>query len=281
MACLSSKRKNMKALLWSAIGFLFFSSCNPGPKHPQAGLVQQNGVMTMSEQEILNYADSIDASLAALTKESSLVFKISPDESLAVDQYRNASQQPVCYIEHNSTAGISDIVSTYYLKNDSLLLVRKQQTQLKNGLTQFNDQRSYLRNNIVFKVEEKSGTDSSGLTTKRFAEKKNPQDKTLNPYKEKLGIFKEALSGLNKFELVFDKLVQLPDARYLLLKGKIPNGYSASILIEEPDLLIDSLQNDPNHFRARKIDFKWKVKDHEAIYVPVAAGLTSASGLNK
>lgn len=235
----------------------------------------------MSEQGILNYADSIEASLAAFTKQSSLVFKISPDESLAVDQYQNTNQQTILYVEHASSAGINDVESKYYLKNDSLLLVRRQQKQLKNGLTHFSDQRSFLRNNIVFKMEEKSGTDSSSLARQNFVEKKSPQDKTLNPYTEKIATFKDALAGLNKFELVFDKLVQLPDARYLLLKGKMPNGYNASILIEEPDLLIDSLQNDPIHFNARKINFKWKVKDQEAIYVPVAANLTSASGLNK
>lgn len=271
----------MKALLWSAMGILFFSSCNPGPKHPQADLVKQNDVMTVSAQEILNYADSIDASLPALTKERSLVFKITPDESLFVDQYRNNGQQPVCYVEHATSAGISEITSTYYLKNDSLLLVRRRQTQLKNGLTQFSDQRSFLRNNIVFKTEEKSGPDSSGLARQSFSERKNPQDKTLNPYAEKIVMFKDALAGVNKFELVFDKLVQLPDARHLLLKGKIPNGYSASILVEEPDLLIDSLQNDPRHFNARKLNFNWEIKDHEAVYVPVAANLTSAKGLNK
>lgn len=237
--------------------------------------------MAMSAQGIVNYADSIEASLGTFTKQSSLVFKISPDESLAVDQYQNTNQQPVLYVAYTSSAGTNDIVSKYYLKNDSLLLVRSQQKQLKNGLTHFSDQRSFLRNNIVFKIEEKSGTDSSSLDQQNFAEKKSPQDKTLNPYTEKIATFKDALAGLNKFELVFDKLVQLPDAHYLLLKGKMPNGYNASVLIEEPDLLIDSLQNDPMHFNARKINFNWKVRDQEAIYVPVAANLTSASGLNK
>lgn len=271
----------MKTLLCSAMSLLVLSSCNPGPKHPQADLIQQNGAMALSEQGILNYADSIEANLSAFTRQSSLVFKITPEESLSVDQYQSTNQQTVLYVEQTSNAGINDIESKYYLKNDSLLLVRRQQKQLKNGLTYFSDQRSFLRNNIVFKIEEKSGIDSSSLARQNFVEKKSPQDKALNPYTEKIDIFKDALAGRNKFELVFDKLIQLPDARYLLLKGKIPNGYNARILIEKSDPLIDSLQSDPMHFNAKKIHFKWKVNDDEAIYVPVAANLTSASGLNK
>jgi len=271
----------MKALLWSALALLSFGSCNSGPRHPQADLAQQKGIMNMSVQEIVDYATSIDASLGTFKEKSSLVFNITPEESLSVDQYQQDNQQTILYVVYSNSAGVNHLVSKYYLKNDSVLLVSEQQKQIENGLHYFSDRRSYLRNNIVFKIEEKSGPDSASLVGQNFSDKKSPQDKALNPYTEKLVMFRDALNGRNKFDLVFDKLIQLPNASHLLLKGKTRDGYSASILVEEPDLLIDSLKNDPRHFSARKINFKWKVKDHEAIYVPVSANLTSASGLNK
>ena len=90
----------------------------------------------------------------------------------------------------------------------------------------------------------------------------------------------EVLEGKDKFEMVFDNITTYPDSRYIILKSKIQNSYSASILVKQRDQFIDSLLNDPIDFKAEKLNIKWIIEDREAVYVPVAKN-TSASGLNK
>ncbi len=44
---------------------------------------------------------------------------------------------------------------------------------------------------------------------------------------------------------------------------------------------MDSLLKDPLAFKGEKLNIKWEVKDKEAVYVPVAASVTSANGLKR
>jgi hypothetical protein len=266
----------MKSLYLSFAGLILITACNQGPKHPQSSLSGLQSVAAMTAPEILQYADSIDAHTQNLENINSLVYDLPADTKMYVEQYHE-NGKPILYVEHLDIDGLRDVVSRYYLKNDSLIFISSLQ-KATDANPAFTARRTYLRNNIIFKTEQKSGVDTAALNKQAYLNKK-PEG--TNAYKDKLLTFQEALNGKSKFEMIFDKVLSLPDARYLLLKGKIPTGYAASVLVVEPDALIDSLERDPLHFRDKALNFNWEIRGREAVYVPVAASVTSAKGLNK
>lgn len=266
----------MKSLYLSFAGLMLVAACNQGPKHPQSGLAGLQSVASMTAPEILHYADSIEANIQNLENISSLVYDLPADTKMYVEQYHE-NGKPLLYVEYLDVDGLREVESRYYLKNDSLIFISSLQKATGTNPA-FTAERAYLRNNVAFKAEQKSGADTTALNKQIYSSKK-PEG--TSAYKDKLLTFQEALTGKHKFEMIFDKVLSLPDAQYLLLKGKIPTGYTASVLIVEPDQLIDSLQRDPLHFRDKALNFSWEIRGREAVYVPVAASVTSARGLNK
>ena len=61
------------SVLLFLLSILFFS-CQQGPKHPQAELLSQQSPTAMNQQEIIQYADSIEAGLGVLDKAVSLIY---------------------------------------------------------------------------------------------------------------------------------------------------------------------------------------------------------------
>jgi alpha-galactosidase len=100
-------------------------------------------------------------------------------------------------------------------------------------------------------------------------------------YGDSLNVLNDALSGVNTFEMVFDQYISAEAGSYLLLKSKLPGGYTASVKVNEKDPFIDSVETDPLVFKDTRLSFKWALKNNEALYVPVPVAVTSANGLNK
>lgn len=263
-------------LLLPFVGMLFFA-CNNKAKHPQAGLANQFSSSPETEQSILQYADSIDTQQSHMEKQVSLIYQLD-GLSLYVEK-KSWNGIPALYIEHTGDQGLTDKSARYYFKKDSLLLIRENIKRTKEQVTVFEEKRTFLRNNIPFKQEHRLATSSSSLQAKPFADVK-PSDK-IEDYAEKLTLLNDALAGQNKFETVFDQYVPTPEGQYLLLKNKIPGGYSSSLVVKDEDALIDSIKQDPSLFKDAKLNLKWEIHEKEAVYVPVAAKVTSASGLKR
>lgn len=264
-------------LLFLAFLGMYCCACNNRTKHPQADLANQNTSIPETEQSILHYADSIDAQSGNLDEQVSLIYQL---EGLSLYvQKLSWNGKPALYIEHGSNEGLTDLSARYYLKADSLLLLSEHTRRTKDQSTVFEEKRTYLRNNIPFRQEHRLASSAATLKTKPFTEIK-PSGK-MEDYAEKLNFLKDALTGQNKFETVFDQYISTPEGEYLLLKSKIPGGYSASLLIKNSDALIDSIKQYPSIFKDSRLGLKWEIHDKEAVYVPVAASETSASGLNK
>ncbi len=246
--------------------------------HPQATLGSAHAT-DLTAKDILHYADSIDKNLGHFKKESSLVYMLG-DLSFYVDQYSN-NQQAVLLVEHAFNGGLSDRLKKYYFKNDSLILETSNNQMSNEEGNVLKETRTYLRNNTIFRIEDRTASGETAIQSLPFVNV--PLSLTANTDQEHLENVKtlhQIVTGSDKFDMVFESITTYPDARYLILRSKIQNSYTASILIEKKDPLIDSLLNEPMVFKNQKLPFKWIIRDREAVYVPVANN-TSASGLKR
>lgn len=258
---------------------IVMSGCNQGPKHPQADLINARTSAPMTEASILGYADSIDATLNTFEKNTSLVYQLG-QTTMYVEKY-SWNGKPVLFSQYKNDEGLSNEAKKYYFKNDSLMLLKEGARIIKQGVNVFEDQRTYFRNNIPFKEEYRSSPAFSLLKKEPFQIKRKSTSDQTKEYSQDIKLLNDAIIGANEFDLVFDNIISAPDQRYILLKSKLASGYGASILIKDTDSLVDSLLKDPTIFKDRKLNIKWEVKDKEAVYVPVAANVTSANGLKR
>jgi hypothetical protein len=276
-------RNTMKKIIYLlCIGGLLFTF--PGCQyfkstHPQADLPDE-GTTGMTDKSILNFAASVDRTLKDYKKEYSLIY-LSGDLSVYAEKY-SAHGDGMLYKTYTANGTISNAVKSYYFKNDSLILVKERIKLLNQETGLFKDIRTYIRNNVTFKIDSRSAGSADALRTLPYllvqtADNKYPDE---NHTSEIKGI-NDAINGTDKFEMVFDNISTYPDALYIMLKSKKQPNYSASILVKNKDNYIDSLLNFPALFKDGKLKLKWKVEDNVSIYVPVADTTTSASGLNK
>lgn len=272
----------MKTIYLLCLGVLLFTL--PGCKyfkstHPQAGLPEE-GTTNMTDKSILNYAASIDRTLRDYKKEYSLIY-LSGDLSVYAEKY-SAHNDGMLYKTYTSNGTISNAVKSYYFKNDSLILVKERIKLMNEEGSVFKDVRTYMRNNVIFKIDSRTASSAEALRTLPYllvqaADNKYPEENYASDVK---GI-NDAIQGTDKFEMVFDNISTYPDALYIMLKSKRQPSYKSSILVKTKDAYIDSLLNFPSQFKDDKLNFKWKIEDNTSIYVPVADTTTSAKGLNK
>lgn len=253
-------------------------SCTQNSKHPQADLINRNIPVAVTEQSIVHFADSVDASLITMEKRSSLVYYLD-ETSLYVEKY-SMNGVPVLYRAFINNEGISSLVNNFYFNNDSLILVTESKKQRKQNTEVLEEIRTFFRNNIAFRKDIRTALSSSTLKDKQFSPLKHINLSTDN-YASNIKTFNDAIEGNEKFDLVFDSFLSAPDEKYILLKSKIPNGYNANILVTQSDSFTDSLMIDPMLFKNTKLNINWKIENKEAVYVPVAASVTSAKGLKR
>lgn len=262
--------------LFISVVSLLFSACTNQAKHPQADLANQSASPAETEKSILHYADSVDAQYASLEKHVSLIYQ-SGNLSLFVEKL-SENGKPALYVEHSSNEGLTDKAVKYYYEKDSLVLVKENIKRTKDQVTVFEEKRIYLRNNIPFSQDHRLATSFSALQNKPFSPLKASGSED---YAEQITVLNDALTGSNKFDMIFDQFITSPEGQYLLLKSKIPGSYTSSIAVKNNDLFIDSLIEYPSIFKDAKLNINWEIKDKEAVYVPVAASVTSASGLKR
>lgn len=256
---------------------LTIGSCRQQPKHPQADLIRQASATAMTDKTIRILADSIDANLSHLEKQSSLVY-LQGEQSVYAERY-NSNGKAILYLEQKDNGLINSSTKKYYFKNDSLILV---QESVKSN-NEYTDTRVFLRNNIAFSKEQRKGNSAAALLTLPYLSLKSIKDNSSkeDDYQQNIRTLDEAIAGNNQYEMLFDQYIDIPGENIIQLKSKVQNGFTASILVKEPDAFTDSLKTLPGNFKNEKLNFKWKVEDKEAVYVPVAAKVTSAKGLNK
>lgn len=259
------------------LGFTLLG-CSQGPKHPQAELINQNSAAALTEKSVMQFADSVDAGLTTMEKHTSLIYQID-DNAMYVEQY-STNGSPIVYKEYTYNETISSKVIRYYLRNDSLILIKESKQLNKSGKDLFEDKNTYLRNNIVFKTEVRRSNSEKEIGQLPYQVLKSTEKTNLS-FDEAIHRLNDAVRGVNKFEMVFDNMIATPDERYLLLKGKTTDSYTANIKVDQSDPLIDSLLTLPATFKDKKLALQWKVADREAIYVPVSANVTSAKGLKR
>jgi len=256
----------MKLYTFLVIGLIFTTamSCNPfKADHPQANLADENKTTDLTAASILQFKEATDKNLIHYPKTQSLVYMLG-DVSFYVEQYGTT-----LFIEHAYNGAESNSLKKYYFRNDSLILYQSSNELANDGDVAFKDERTYLRNHTVFKKDGRTGRSAAALQNLPFiaislSENAIP-DKS---YLENVNSLKNAVKGSDKFDMVFESIRTYPDSRYITLRSKEPNSYTASVLVKERDAFIDSLLNYPILFKDKKLDFKWKVVDWEAVYVP-------------
>jgi len=271
--------KMLNSLLF-LIYMVTLAGCNFKSDHPQADLLKDESSTSMNDQSILSFTKNLKKNMAGFTKANSLVYMLG-DNSLYVERYVNTAGDKI-YNEHLINGNNSTVLNQYYFKKDSLIMVETFSKQIIENGEAFKDTRVYLRNNTVFKKETRTASSSGAIKSLPYL-----AAQTLDPhaeegsYFEKIGVLNDAVEQHNKFEMVFDNITTYPDSRLLMLKSKVQNSYTSSVLIQDKNNFIDSLLNYSSTFKNEKLNFKWKIVDNEAVYVPDSVSTTSASGLNK
>jgi len=246
--------------------------------HPQAEISDQYST-DLTAKSILHYADSIDKNLTHFTKTTSLVYMLG-DLSFYVEKY-SESDKPILMVEHAFNGGVSNSLKKYYFRNDSLILESVKNELANDEGSIFKDARTYLRSNTVFKVENRTASAGGEIKSLPFLDVPLSNNKTADKtLLDNVKTLNDVINRVDRFDVVFESITTFPDSRYIVLRSKIKNSYTASILVQEKDAFIDSLLNDPMIFKDEKLNFNWTIKDKEAIYVPVANN-TSANGLNR
>jgi len=272
----------MKTIYLLCLGLLLltFQSCNYfKPKHPQADL-PEDGSTAMTDKSILKFSGTIDRTLNNFKKEISLVYTTG-DLSMYVEKY-SEHNGGMLYKIYSTNGNISNTTKSYYFKNDSLILVKEQSNVRNEEGDVYKDIRTYLRNNVTFRIDSRTAVSEEALQTLPFllvqpTDNKYPQEGFAADVKG----LNDAILGADKFEMVFDNITTYPESHYINLKNKKLATYKASILVTAKDKYIDSLLSMPALFKDEKLKLKWKIEDKEAVYVPVADTTTSASGLNR
>lgn len=239
-------------------------SCNQfKSNHPQANLSDENKTTDLTAKSVLSYKDSIDKNLFQLPKSQSLVYMLG-DLSFYVEQYGTT-----LFVEHAYNGAESNSLKKYYFRNDSLILYQTTNELANEEGIIFKDERIYMRNHTVFKKDGRTAVAASALKSLPFID--IPLSENTNPdksYLDNVNSLKNVLKGADKFDMVFESIRTYPDSRYITLRSKEPNSYTASVLVKERDVFIDSLLNYPILFKDKKLNFKWEVVDREAVYVP-------------
>jgi hypothetical protein len=271
------KTINSLILLISTIALF---SCTSKSDHPQADLIPDGSSTEITDKSILSFSDSINKNINSFEKRYSLVYMLG-DNSLYVERYNNQSGDKI-YFEHLNNGTSSTILNKYYFKSDSLVFIESSSKQIMENGPIFKDIRIYLRNNTAFKKEDRTAASLAAIKTQPYLLVQNPDAHAAEEsYFEKINVLNDAIAQHNKFEMVFDNVATYPDTRFLILKSKIPNNYTASVMVQNKTDFIDSLLNQASTFKNEKLNFKWVIKDNEAIYVPERDSVTSASGLNR
>ena len=250
-------------ILLIGIAFTTMIGCNPFKSdHPQAKLSDQNQSTDLTAKSILIYKDSIDKNLTQLPKTESLVYMLG-DLSFYVEQYGDA-----LFVEHAYNGAESNSVKKYYFRNDSLILFQSNNEMANEDGAIFKDERVYMRNHTVFKKDGRNAVSAAALNTLAYIDiplsEDNQPDKS---YLDNVTSLKNVLTGADRFDMVFESIRTYPDSRYITLRSKEPNSYSASVLVKDRDVFIDSLLNFPILFKDKKLNFNWEVRDREAVYI--------------
>ena len=256
----------MKTYTFLIIGLISTTlfSCNPfKADHPQANLSDENKTTDLTSKSILSYKDSIDKNLHRLPKSQSLVYMLG-DLSFYVEKYDNS-----LFIEHAYNGAESNSIKKYYFKNDSLILYQSSNELANEENIAFKDERTYMRNHTVFKKDGRTAASAAALTTLAFIDIPLSENTTPDKnYLDNVISLKNVLNGAEKFDMVFESIRTYPDTRYITLRNKEPNSYTASILVKDRDGFIDSLLNYPILFKDKKLNIRWEIIDREAVYVP-------------
>lgn len=234
--------------------------------HPQTAVADQYAT-DLTAKSIAKYADSVDRHSGQFIKSTSLVYLLG-DLSFYVEKF-TSNDGTVLMIEHALNGDNNKSLKKYYFKNDSLLLETVNTVLTNEDGMVFKDSRAFLRSNTVFKLEKRTAPSLSTINSLPFVDVPLSQNEIPDQtYLNNVSVLNDIVNGNDKFDMVFDNITTYPDSRYIMLKSKYNTNYMASVLVQQKDALIDSLLNDPINFKNQKLNIKWVVKDHEAVYVP-------------
>ncbi|RZM26283.1 MAG: hypothetical protein EOO88_17560 [Pedobacter sp.] len=175
-------------------------SCNTKPAHPQADLINQDSATGMNDVSIRAFANGLDTTLntSNTQKTFSLIFTLG-EETLYAEKYTDQNKNSV-YIALLNTGGVSKFIKRYYYKNDSLVLVTINHAQDTDNGQVLNETRTYLRNNTIFKRDERTAANTEGLRKLPF-KVVNPENGSFDEnYLKEIQTLDDALQQKNKFE---------------------------------------------------------------------------------
>lgn len=231
-------------------------SCSrQNPDHPQAE--KESAGVLLNKQQILNYKDSVNGLIGQLNKQQTLIYTLG-DNSFYITRY-SSNGEPLLYIKKSKNNEYDSMEERYYVHNNHLVLYSKNSREITSG--EILSEQYFFRNNILF--YSKSGQSDNDHTVPDTVIKEEREEKTAD-----LKQLEQALNQTGKFNLVFDGIADYPQARYLILSRNELHAYRAALLMENEDELAEELISNPEKYKGRKLDLKWKIRNgEEAVYI--------------
>lgn len=219
------------------------------------------GTIAAIKNGIIAFADSVTASSKRSTKQESLIYTIN-DYSFHVSRYVRNSEVSL-YIEHGYSASYGTVENRYYLKNGKVVLFARN-AHNPDSLLPYKAMREFYNNGDLVGSDQKVAKTVDELAVEEYKVNR-PGYRDIQADIKKLN---DAIYQRGSFDLTLEGITEYPKARYLILSRNRFNSYRAALLIEKEDDLIKSIISNPEKYKNRKLDLKWKLKDpQQALYV--------------
>ncbi|MEJ6982505.1 hypothetical protein WG906_18710 [Pedobacter sp. P351] len=211
-----------------------------------------------TEQEIEEYADSINLLLSSCEEKTSMVYTLNTYTFQVRKFVHNG--ETVLYSERGDNGEYGSIHRLYFIKDDMPVLLKEKSVN-KNNLKPFRYTHVYFHGGKAFHSEYKTGSTALTIQKVPFESSSAYIDHSLA-----LETYEDALNQRRKFDLVFEGITECPKAKYLILSRKEINSYRAPVKVEKEDEFIRELCSNPMRYRGEKLEINWSTNGSEIVY---------------
>lgn len=196
--------------------------------------------------------DEIDSYVAAKCNPSE-IYDIST--SMRFSRNDGHAYSVTRYNQQDTTIMFSEVIEekngiTYrstFFKQGLPVYVEELFTNSENGMTTMTERKVYLNGAIILKALERKATHEEDIESLSF------QEITMMRIQFDFDKPVRAMNQQKEFEMKFEEFLTIEgSASYLVLENS-ESGYSAALLLYEPDQLIQELYSDPEKYKGKTI----------------------------
>lgn len=203
------------------------------------------------KNKILALADTVDILSIGSVKQESLAYTQN-DYSFYVSRFIRSPRVSL-YIENGSSHNLGKIENRYYLQDGQVVLLVNNMYN-SNSAVPYKTTRTFYQNGDPLFSDRMESASADSMQNNSFKENDTPYPNASIDLKK----LNDAIYQRGPFDLVFQGITEYPKAKYLVLSKNNFNAYQAAILISKEDEFIKAVQINPEKFRGRKMEIRWR-----------------------